>query len=136
MSTDIAQIVSLSPQDPTHCVGSWPDMGTAGLDKAIRRARNAFAQGQGDSGHDRAKLLVRAAERVEGDAPELVSLAVVETGRPVAEARAEVQRVADTLRYYAQVALDCEGEMFPPTRASSWVLSQRRPRGVLGVISP
>ena len=40
------------------------------------------------------------------------------------------------LEFYAQAALDPEGEVLPPNAAGSMLLTRRRPRGVVGLITP
>lgn len=130
------ELRSYSPQAPGRLLGTWRDAGSRGIDRAVGRAREAWPAWRDASAHVRANVLLTAAARVEGNADELTAIVVAEVGRPVTEARGEVQRVADTLRYYAQVALDAEGELFPATKTSSWVFSRRRPRGIVAVITP
>jgi alpha-ketoglutaric semialdehyde dehydrogenase len=129
-------IISRSPQNPADVIGSWTDAGTEGLDRAVRAARDAWNGWRSVSAHERAGALVEAARRVDAAADELASLVVREVGKPVLEATAEVARVGDTLRYYAQAALDVEGELYPPSDSRSWVFTRRRPRGVAAVITP
>jgi acyl-CoA reductase-like NAD-dependent aldehyde dehydrogenase len=61
---------------------------------------------------------------------------VREVGKPVTEAGAEVGRAVGILRYYAQQALDPDGETYPGASPASLLLSRRRPRGVAGLITP
>jgi alpha-ketoglutaric semialdehyde dehydrogenase len=131
-----ATITSRSPQQPGDVLGEWRDDGPQGLDAAVRRARRGWAEWRAASAHDRATALTDAAARVDAAAAELTSLVVREVGKPVGEAAGEVRRVADTLRYHAQAALDSEGELYPPSDPSSWVFTRRRPRGLAAVITP
>ena len=59
-----------------------------------------------------------------------------EVGKPIVEARGEVARTAAILRYHAQAALDPDGETYPPGDGRSLLMSRRRPRGVVGLITP
>ena len=59
-----------------------------------------------------------------------------EVGKPITEARGEVARAVAILRFYAQVALDPDGESFPPSDGRSLLLTRREPRGVVGLITP
>ncbi len=52
------------------------------------------------------------------------------------EARGEVARTAAILRYHAQAALDPDGETFPSGDGRSLLMARRRPRGVVGLITP
>ena len=61
---------------------------------------------------------------------------VREVGKPVTEAGAEVARGVGILRYYAQQALDPDGETYPGPSPAGLLLARRRPRGVAGLITP
>jgi aldehyde dehydrogenase (NAD+) len=61
---------------------------------------------------------------------------VREVGKPITEARGELARAVAILRFYAQVALDPDGESFPPADGRSLLLTRREPRGVVGLITP
>ena len=54
---------------------------------------------------------------------------VREVGKPVAEASAEAARAVGIVRYYAQQALDPDGETYPGPSPAALLLSRRRPRG-------
>src|SRR5579885_821412 len=121
-----AAIQSFSPNEPARLVGEWVDVGKEGLDRAVAAARYALPAWTESAAHDRARVLTEAADRVDRRIDELTDLVVEEVGRPIREARGEAQRVADTLRFYAQTALASDGELYPATNASSWVISRRR----------
>jgi aldehyde dehydrogenase (NAD+) len=61
---------------------------------------------------------------------------VREVGKPITEARGELARAVAILRFYAQVALDPDGESFPPSDGRSLLVTRREPRGVVGLITP
>src|SRR5690349_24815081 len=77
--------------------------------------------------------MAAAAER---DAGALADLVCREVGKPIAEARAEVGRTAAILRFHAGAALDADGETYPPADGRSLLMARRRPRGVVGLITP
>src|SRR5689334_6612937 len=56
--------------------------------------------------------------------------------RTPAAARGGLARAVAILRFYAQVALDPDGESFPPADGRSLLLTRREPRGVVGLITP
>jgi aldehyde dehydrogenase (NAD+) len=66
----------------------------------------------------------------------LADLIVREVGKPRREAVAEVSRSAAILRFYAQAALDPDGETYPSSDGSSWLFARRRPHGVVALITP
>ena len=132
----MSTIVSTSPQHPRDVVGEWPDEGAAGIEKAIERARSAAAGWRARTAHERGAVLDDAAERIGERAGELADLMVREVGKPVSEARGEVARTQAILRFYAQAALDPEGDVLPPSSAGALLYTRRRPRGVVGLITP
>ena len=70
------------------------------------------------------------------DREALAELVVREVGKPRREADAEIERSVAILRYYAQAAFDSDGETFPAVDGRSWLIARRRPRGVVGLITP
>jgi aldehyde dehydrogenase (NAD+) len=80
--------------------------------------------------------LAAVADALEAKSQELAALVVREVGKPVTEARGELARAVAILRFYAQVALDPDGESFPPADGRSLLLTRREPRGVVGLITP
>jgi len=80
--------------------------------------------------------LAAVADALEARSQELAALVVREVGKPITEARGELARAVAILRFYAQVALDPDGESFPPADGRSLLLTRREPRGVVGLITP
>jgi alpha-ketoglutaric semialdehyde dehydrogenase len=132
----VTAVVSTSPQRPDDVVGEWPDAGAEGVERAIDAARVAADDWRRRTAHERGGALHAAADRLEGRASELADLVIREVGKPVAEARGEVARTVAILRFYAQAALDAEGDVLPPSTAGTLLYTRRRPRGVVGMITP
>jgi alpha-ketoglutaric semialdehyde dehydrogenase len=132
----VSTIVSTSPQRPDEVLGEWPDAGVDGVERAIGVARAAAEGWRRTTAHERGAALHAAAGRLEARAGELTDLVIREVGKPVAEARGEIARTAAILRFYAQAALDPEGDVLPPSTAGTLLYTRRRPRGVVGMITP
>lgn len=129
-------IRSISPQRPTEVVGEWQDIGVSGVEAAISRAGAAREDWARLTAFDRSRVLRLAADHMETDAVGLADLMVREVGKPVREAVAEVARAVAILRFYAQAALDPDGETYPAADSRGWLLARRRPRGIVGLITP
>jgi aldehyde dehydrogenase (NAD+) len=84
----------------------------------------------------RAAILVRAASAMEQEAEQIAREMVTEMGKPLADARNEVQRTADNLRLYAGEALRLQGATFPSDDPSMLVMTVLDPVGVVGAITP
>ena len=127
---------STSPQQPDDVVGEWPDGGREAVEAAASRASRASHEWSSVRAADRGRALAEAADRMSSDARGLADLMVREVGKPITEATAEVGRAVAILRYYAQMALDADGQTYPSASGRAWLFTRRRPRGVAGLITP
>ncbi|HEX3003153.1 MAG TPA: aldehyde dehydrogenase family protein [Angustibacter sp.] len=127
-------IVSRSPQQPTDVVVEVAATESAQVDAAVARAR-AARRGWAQAAAPRAAALHAAADLVATRAEQLEDLVVREVGKPRTEARGEVARTAAILRYYAEQVFDPVGAVHEPS-TSGLLLTQRRPHGVAGLITP
>src|SRR5689334_15875180 len=130
------EIVSRNPADPGDRVGTFTPAGGIDVDRAVTAAAAAAREWAATPAPVRADALHRMAAAVERDAGALADLVCREVGKPIAEARAEVGRTAAILRFHAGAALDADGETFPPADGRSLLMARRRPRGVVGLITP
>jgi aldehyde dehydrogenase (NAD+) len=132
-------IESRSPQAQDDVVAEVPVADEAAVAATFDRARAAARDWAGGHATVRAHALTMAANALEAAHAEVVDLVVREVGKPVVEARQEVTRGVNILRYHAQAALDPDGETYPPappTDPATMLFSRRRPRGVAGLITP
>lgn len=129
-------VVSRSPQAPERVLAETPDRGGSAVAAAAEEARRAGRDWERAGGPARAQALAAAAERIAGAADELTRLMVDEVGKPVTEARGEAARAVAILRYFAQQALDPDGETFPSADPRTVLYVRRRPHGVAGLITP
>ncbi len=130
------QIVSRSPQDSTDLVVSAPAATVEQVQTAVIRARAAAHEWSTAPAVQRATALHAAANAVAGAATELADLIVREVGKPIGESHGEVARGVAILRYFAQQALDPDGETYPSADGRALLLARRRPRGTVGLITP
>ena len=131
-----AGLVSRNPADPGDQIGVFAPAGGIDVDRAVAAALRVAPTYAAVPGQARADALHRAAGRVEAAAADLTDLIRREVGKPVFEARGEVARTAAILRYHAQAALDADGDTYPSADGRSLLMSRRRPRGVVGLITP
>jgi acyl-CoA reductase-like NAD-dependent aldehyde dehydrogenase len=109
----------------------------ADVDDAVRAARKAFETGKWPSigPHQRARYLFKIAEMVEDHADELAQLITLDNGKPISESVIEVNRTAETFRYYAGWVTKSYGET-NPSDPSMFNYTLREPVGVCGQIIP
>src|SRR6478752_2024433 len=136
MSATSAQIISVNPASPDDVVTTVMPAGGIEVDRAVERAAAAARGYARTPAAARGAGLAAVADALEVGSQELAALVVREVGKPITEARGELARAVAILRFYAQVALDPDGESFPPADGRSLLLTRREPRGVVGLITP
>jgi acyl-CoA reductase-like NAD-dependent aldehyde dehydrogenase len=129
-------------------IGEAPDASPEQVSEACRAARDAFEHGAWPamSGAERGDCLAAAADRIERRAPELVELAMAETGSTRAHSeQSQVGVAIERLRMYAELARETHEIPMPPLErepiaGSSAQLAAgvttREPVGVVACICP
>jgi acyl-CoA reductase-like NAD-dependent aldehyde dehydrogenase len=103
-------------------------------DAAIERAARAQREWARLAPADRARLLRRFADAVDGAVEELAGLEVRNSGHPVGQARWEAGHVRDVLEYSAAAPERLSGRQIPV--AGGMDVTFHEPLGVVGVITP
>lgn len=109
------------------------------VNQAINAADHAVENSE-LSAYERYELLSIAADELEDRAEEVTNLITSEQGKPISEARNEVDRAIQTLRLCGEEAKRQFGEYVPmdPQKGfnKSHAFTQREPLGVVGAITP
>lgn len=130
----------LDRASPAHgkVVSRYAQAGRAELDRALDAARRAFDHGAWPraSAGERSRVLHRAADRIEAKAEILATLDVLESGKPISQARAELQGAVDIWRYAAGLARDLHGESTQAMGEHKLGVVLRDPIGVVSIITP
>jgi len=104
--------------------------------RAIAAANEAATGWARLSAFDRAAALHRVADEVERRRDSLVHTLTLDQGKPLAESRDEVEELVQYWRNAAEDGKRLEGRLANSVTADKRVLLVRRPRGVIGVITP
>jgi acyl-CoA reductase-like NAD-dependent aldehyde dehydrogenase len=100
-------------------------------------AANRAAEGWASAGaFERASALHRIADEVERRRDGLVRTLTLDQGKPLAESRDEVEELVQYWRNAAEEGKRLEGRIPNSVSRGKRVLLLRRPRGVIGVITP
>lgn len=114
--------------------------GAAEIERAIAAAHAAFPEVRRISAHDRADLLLTVRAGIERRKADFTELIVMEAGKPVTLAEAEVQRAQMTFTIAAEEARRSHGEMLDIDAFSSgdshMGMARRFPLGVVAAITP
>ena len=95
------------------------------IEKAVQAAHRAYPAWSRMSAESRGEILIRAASLAVQRADDIARLMTREQGKPLNEARGEVLKGAEILRYYAEEGKRIYGRIvparapMPPRRASS-----------------
>ena len=104
------------------------------VDAAVERARDAFPAWRDLAPGDRARMLRRLATAVEDHHEELAVLEARNAGKPIRDARGEMEMVAQVFHYYAGAPERLLGDTIPVSGGQAWTV--REPLGVVGLIVP
>ncbi|HYH52794.1 MAG TPA: aldehyde dehydrogenase family protein [Solirubrobacterales bacterium] len=111
-----------------------PRAGVEEVDAAVARAKAAFPAWRAVAPADRAKLLRGLADAIEARHEHLARLEARNAGKPIGDARGEMEMVVETFRYYAGSPERLLGQTIPV--AGGVDMTFREPLGVVGLIVP
>lgn len=113
------------------------DAGAEDIDSAVQRAHRAFTAGpwRNLNSRERTRLLLNLAQLIRENVEELANLETRNVGKPIREARDEVNLAADCFEYYAG-AINKVGGQTIPVAAPGVSMTFREPIGVCGLILP
>ncbi len=108
----------------------------ADVDAAVAAAKDAFPAWAKLAAHERGRLLLKLADRIEEEGGELAKLESMDTGHPIRDCLAlDVPRTVLCFRYFGGMADKLEGSVIPVDAGFlNWV--EREPIGVVGQIVP
>ena len=117
-------------------LGTWADATPQNVNDAIAVALKTFKETDWkDNRHLRAKALNEMADRFEEYHDKLVEMLSLENGKVLAEAKFEMDMVAQKLRYYAGLTLTSSGRAME-TSPGIFSMVTTQPIGVAGIIVP
>jgi acyl-CoA reductase-like NAD-dependent aldehyde dehydrogenase len=131
---------TFSRQSPAHGVkvGEYPLASSDDVDAAVAAARRAFDIGSWPHtpGAERAKALLRAAELIRANKDEFALIETLESGKPIKQARDEMEWSAALWDYAAALCRHLHGDSYNTLGAQVLGLTIREPIGVVGMITP
>ena len=119
-------------------IAAVPRASAADVSAAVAAARRTFDDGTWGSAvpeRERARILLRMAGLVRDQRDDLAEVEVRDCGKPLADARLDVDEVAFMFEYYAGWATKISGDI-PPVGPDAMSLVVKEPVGVCGLIVP
>ena len=126
-------------RDPAHAdvvLGVFPSAGRDDVECAVTAAAEAFPAWAATPAPVRGAILFRAAELLSERLDDIAVTLTREEGKTLAEARGEVMRARDIVRFYAGEGWRPAGDVLPANAPQAMLWSRREPLGVVAVITP
>ncbi len=124
-----------NPADKTELLGKFPKSNQKDLDEAVGEAKKAFEVWRYTPAPKRAEVLYRAAQITLDEKEELAQILTKEAGKPIAEARGEIQEVIDTYLFFAGEGRRIYGLTGQSELQNKSIITIRQPIGICGLIS-
>jgi len=125
-----------NPARTTEVVGEFVKGTAADIDRAAEAAEAAFPAWAGLSGPARGAFLYKAADWIEKRWDSIAADMTREEGKTLPEAKGEVGRTINILRYFAGEGSRMPGGVVPSERPRVHMWAFRKPLGVVGLITP
>src|SRR5439155_831681 len=117
-------------------IAELPRMGVAETRRAIERAEAALPTWRSLVAKDRARILRRWADLMLDHQEDLARLLTTEQGKPLAEARVEVEYAASFYEWFGEQAKRIDGDTIPTHAADKRIVVTKHPIGVTAGITP
>lgn len=113
-----------------------PNCGAAETTRAVDCAGAAMEAWAARVAKERSQILRRWFDLIIANRDDLALILTSEQGKPLAEARGEIDYAAAYIEFYAEEAKRVYGETLPSHRADARILVIRQPVGVVAAITP
>jgi len=117
-------------------VGHAPCCSAADVERAVAAAHAAFAGWRATPAKTRAQLLRRWFDLMLANRDDLAAIMVREQGKPLAEARGEIDYAASFIEWFAEEARRVYGDVVASPWAERRMLTLQQPVGVAALITP
>jgi succinate-semialdehyde dehydrogenase/glutarate-semialdehyde dehydrogenase len=135
---DAADGARFSVHNPANAerVGQAPRCTTADVERAIEAAHAAFSGWRATPAKTRAHLLRSWFDLILAHRDDLAAIMVSEQGKPLTEARGEIDYAASFIEWFAEEARRVYGDVVPSPWADKRMFTLKQPVGVAALITP
>lgn len=125
-------------RDPAtgHTICEIPSMGADETNAAVNAAHRALPAWRATTATARASILREWQRLIVANKDDLALILTTEQGKPLNEARGEVQIAADYVGWFAEEAVRAFGETIPSPWSDSRLFTIKQPVGVCAAITP
>lgn len=126
---------SINSSDHSDIVGSFPNASGAEVEKAVQAANKAFEKWKRVPAPIRGNAIARLSSVLEREKENLAWIITREIGKPIKEARGEVQEAIDTAQFFQSEGRRLYGQTVPSELPNKELSTYRRPLGVCLMIT-
>lgn len=117
-------------------IGTCPEFDGSDTEKAIQAASEAFSTFRTTLGRERSRMLRRWHQLMVDNAEDLATLITWENGKPLADAKGEVNYAASFFEWFSEEAPRIYGDTIPASVPGNRIMTLKQPVGVCGLITP
>jgi len=136
LAADNGQTIIVTNPATGAVLGTVPKLGAAETRQAIVAASAAFPAWRARTAKERSKVLRRWFELMIEHREDLAILLTAEQGKPLAEARGEIDYAAAYFEWFAEEAKRVYGDVIPQSAADKRIVVLKEPVGVCAAITP
>lgn len=135
-SAEGSKVFHVTNPSTGEVVGTVADASLNDVVDAITAANAAFSAWAATTAKERSVLLRRLYDLMLENCEDMARLMTAEQGKPLFEARSEVQYAADFILWYSEEAKRVYGEIIPSSHHNKRIWVTRQPVGVVAAITP
>lgn len=135
-SADDGTTVEVTNPATGEVIACVPNMGAVETQRAIESAEMAFASWKKQTADARANVLLRWYELLLEHREDLAVIMTSEQGKPLVEARGEIDYAASYIRWFAEEARRIYGTTVPSPWTNKQIVVTKEPVGVCAAITP
>jgi succinate-semialdehyde dehydrogenase/glutarate-semialdehyde dehydrogenase len=133
---DSGQSIDVTNPATGEKLGTVPKMGAAETRRAIEAAEKALAVWGKTTAHEKSQVLRRWFELMMENKEDLAILITSEQGRPINEARGEINYAASYIEWFAEEARRIYGDTIPAVSNDKRIVILKQPVGVTAAVTP
>ncbi len=117
-------------------IATLPDLAADATRQAIDAAHAAQPEWAGKTAKERSTILRALYDLMMANADDLATILTMEMGKPLAEARGEIDYGASYVEWFAEEAKRVYGDIVPGHQPDKRIVVLKQPVGVVGTITP
>lgn len=131
-----SNVINVTNPEDDSVIGTVPSLSESNIIKAIDFADEAFSKWRDKAAKERSNILRKWFDLIISHKEDLSLIMHTEQGKPMTEARAEIDYAASFVEWYAEEAKRVYGDVIPAPRELQNIIVLKQPIGVVAAITP